>query len=294
MSARKKPAASKKSTNSNSNPKEATAMSTSQSTIVASNTATSSNSTPEGTSTMNTQPIETTAPAVTSSTGKKPVSSLGTGLLPLPPNVVTPSPPQGYEPTKGSNFRGVVPWTAELAVLPKVVQDLVRFTTSYPTVLGTSAPPVAQVIEAYTVGGQWSTTRAQSAAWDAYCRDQEGSAWRFIKGITDRLRPAFALAVKADATIESTYPSLAEFLTVKKASAVKGATARKKNQKAKADGLPANHGAAGKARAKKAGKAALAATTAEGTAASAPQQASVPPAPVTQGGSATASKPAQP
>ena len=209
---------------------------------------------------------------------KTPATVLGAGLLPLPPAATTPSPPQGYEPTSGINFRGIVPWTAELVVLPKALQDLARF-TSYASILGGTAPPLAQVTEALTVGGEWSTARAASAAWDAYCRDQEGSAWRLINGMMDRLRPAFALAVKGDATIATTYPSLAELLAVKKANALKGASTRQLNKKAAAEGKPATHGVAGKAREKRAAKAALAAATSAASPAassSAPHETAAP------------------
>jgi hypothetical protein len=231
----------------------------------------------------------TSAPAGTNAV-KTAVTALGAGLLPLPPNVTIPSPPQGYEPTNGINFRGIVPWTAELAILPKVLQDLARFMAAYASVLGNTAPPLAQVIQALTAGGEWSTMRAASAAWDAYCRDQEGSAWRLISSVMDRLRPAFALAVQGDASLATMYPSLAELLGIRKASAQKGASVRRKNKKAKADGEPANHGASGKAQEKKAAKAALAAATA---AAAAPAATVVTPAVTSPTASATPKPAAQ-
>jgi hypothetical protein len=206
-----------------------------------------------------------------------PTPAPGSALLPLPPAVATPSPTQGYQPTSGINFRGVVPWTAELVILPKVLQDLARFTASYANVLGGTAPPIAQLIAALTVGGEWSTSRAASAAWDAYCRDQEGSAWRLISVMMDRLRPAFALAVQGDASIATTYPSLAELLGMKRAAAAKAQSTRQKNKKAKAEGKPATHGASGKAQQRKAAKAALAASLA--TAPAATTAASSPAAP---------------
>jgi hypothetical protein len=252
-----------------------------------------SSSSKEG-DTMTIQALKTSMPAIPSSTDgaaatasspvptaatKTPVTALGVGLLPLPPNVTIPSPPQGYEPTSGVAFRGVFPWTAEIVLLPKALKDLARFTT-YANVLGGTAPPLALVVEAFTVGGEWSTVRGASAAWDAYCRDQEGSAWRLINALLDRLRPAFALAVQGDASVATTYPSLAELLAVKKVSARKGASARKNNKKADAAGEPTNHGAAGKAREKKAAKEALAAAKAAAMNAT-PQEAAASSAPVT-------------
>ncbi|HEY2511405.1 MAG TPA: hypothetical protein VGI39_11140 [Polyangiaceae bacterium] len=225
--------------------------------------------------------IETKA-ATASLPVKTATTSLGAGLLPLPPDVTIPSPPQGYEPTTGAHFRGIAPWTAELVLLPKVLQDLARFAASYTSVLGNTAPPVAQVTEALLVGGQWSSMRSASSAWDLYCRDQEGSAWLLIKGVLDRLRPAFALAVRGDASIATLYPSLAELFGVKKANAAKAASTRKKNAKAEAEGKPATHGGAGKARQKRAEKAALAATTPQAaTAAPPPQGAAGASTPVT-------------
>ncbi len=214
---------------------------------------------------------------------KASATALGTGLLPLPPDATIPSPPPGYEPTTGSHFRGIFPWTSELVLLPKVLHNLARF-TSYASVLGGTAPQLAQLIEALMVGSKWSTMRSASAAWDAYCRDQEASAWRLINGMMDRLRTAFALAVQGDASIATTYPSLAELLAVKKVNARKGVSTRAMNKKAEAEGKPANHGAASKAREKKAAKAALAAAT------TASQDAPAAPAPVTT--AAPALKPA--
>lgn len=302
-------AAHSKSTNShkhsstNANHQEGTAVSASHSKSTTSHKHTSpnahSNINPEEGVTMNIQSAQTATPvtsapspgtATTTTTttttpppAKTPVTSLGAGLLPLPPDISTiPTPPQGYEPTKGANYRGIVPLTAELAILPKVLQDLARFAPTYATVLGSSAPPIDQVVAALTAGGQWSMVRAASAAWDAYCRDQEGSAWRFVKAMMVRLRPSFTLAVKGDATIATTYPSLAELISLKKANAQRAATARKKNKKANADGQPAAHGNAGKARQKKAAKAALAAAeAAAATKEPTPTPAPAPAVPVT-------------
>ena len=237
-------------------------------------------------------PMTSTAATASPPAANAPVTALGAGLLPLPPDVTLPSPPQGYEPTTGINFRGIIPWTAELVILPKVLQDLARF-TSYASLLGGTAPPIAQLIQALTAGGEWSAMRGASAAWDAYCRDQEGSAWRLISAMMDRLRPAFALAVKGDASLATTYPSLAELLAVKKVSAQKGVSARQMNKKAKAAGLPANHGAAGKAREKRAAKAALAAATTAAPVAAAspsPQEAATSAAPVTPPAAGTTAK----
>ena len=222
-------------------------------------------------------PTAATATAVTvPTTAKTAVTSLGAGLLPPPPDVTIPSPPQGYEPTTGIQYRGIVPWTAELVLLPKVLQDLARF-TSYASVLGATAPSYAQIVEILTVGNQWSTMRAASTTWDLYCRDQEGSAWRLINTLLERLRPAFALAVQGDASVASTYPSLAELLAVKKANAMKGVSTKQANKEAKAKGEPENHGVVGKKRQKRAEKAALVA------------QAAAAPAAVQQGAATAAS-----
>ena len=230
-----------------------------------------------------------TSTTAASATAKTPLTSLGAGLLPAPPDVTIPSPPQGFEPTTGIAYRGIVPWTAELVILPKALQDLARF-TSYASVLGTTVPPYSQLVEILTVGSQWSATRAASSAWDMYCRDQEGSAWRLINALMDRLRPAFALAVQGDASIASTYPSLAELLSVKKVNARKGVSTRQLNKQAKAKGEPETHGVVGKKREKRAAKAALAAANA--AAAGTSQQPPVVAAPVTPAAVNAAPKPA--
>jgi hypothetical protein len=109
---------------------------------------------------------DSTAATAAPTPTKTPVTVLGAGLLPLPPDVAIPSPPQGYEPTTGINFRGFVPWTAELVILPKVLKDLARF-TSYSGVLGNTAPPIAQLIEALTWTRGWR--RASTARRNRRC-----------------------------------------------------------------------------------------------------------------------------
>jgi hypothetical protein len=84
--------------------------------------------------------------------------------------------PDGFEPTNGANYRGTKPQKAELVALPLAIRDLGNF-TNYAAVIGSAAPPFAEVVQTFDVTNQWSSMRNASSAWDEYARDQEGIAW---------------------------------------------------------------------------------------------------------------------
>jgi hypothetical protein len=206
-----------------------------------------------------TSEAEATVPAIAASA---PVNTaLAAPALPVtfvarPPSDVH-IPTVDYSPATPGEFVNVTPRVAELTALPQALKDLAAF-TAYETVLGTAAPPYADVVQAFTVGSAWSSMRRASKAWDGYCVVQEGFAWRAIRLIMTQLVPVFALAAMRNAKLLTQYPGLASLLGAKKAIAQKGVSTKKLNKKAVAEGKPPTHGAVGKKAQRKAQKEALA------------------------------------
>jgi hypothetical protein len=222
-----------------------------------------------------------TAPA-TPATSPPPASGASTtpgGFVPPPP-APDPSfvPPTGFVPDNTMDFRGVLPRTSELVAMPMAVADLVKF-TDYLQVMGSRVPPLAQMQEAFTVTNQWSSARTAADAWDQYARAQEGVAWSRLRPLMASIAPAFAVAVSADPAFAAKYPGLTTLLCAKMIIAHKGASTKKANKQAVAEGKPPTHGKVGKKATKAAQKAALAEKQAAGNAASSATP-SAPPAPV--------------
>ncbi|MGO9710582.1 MAG: hypothetical protein ACLQBL_17070 [Polyangiaceae bacterium] len=183
-------------------------------------------------------------------------------IAPPPASANIPSPPSGFVPTNGANYKGMQPQKAELVALPLAITDLGNF-TSYTTTLGSTAPPIADVLQTLDVTSDWSTMRNAAAAWDAYCRDQEGICWTTMRTLMDRLTPSFQLAVKGNPSLATTYAGLATLLGAKAVSAKKSVATRTKNKAEVAAGNAPTHGLVGKAHQKAAAKAALAAQNAQ-------------------------------
>ena len=211
-------------------------------------------------------------------------------LSPPPANAQIPIPPPGSTTPNGTHYTAFLPKAIELAALPSALDDLKKC-TNFPQLFGATALPYAQVVQAFDVGNQWTTMRGQTAAWDAFCRTQEGIAWKTIRVMMDRLRAAFDLAVKGDATVASTMPGLAELLGARKAIAQKASATKKANKAAVAKGEAPVHGAVGKKRLRSAEKAALAKAKAGGTAASAPAAPATPQAAASNGAAAASHTP---
>jgi len=214
-------------------------------------------------------------------------------IAPPPATANIPSVPDGFEPTNGTSYRGLVPRTSELVALPLAIQNLLSF-TDYAALIGATAPPLAEVLQTFQVSNEWSSMRNASSAWDAYSRDQEGVAWRAMRAIMTRLKPAFALAVKTNPSVATTYAGLASLLGAKVVSAQKGAATRKKNNEEVADGKTPTHGKAAKARQKAAAKAALAAQSTSATATVPAASSAAPVTSTVATGGANAATPAAP
>lgn len=193
-----------------------------------------------------------TAPEVAAAPATPAVS-----VSPPPAGASIPAPPTTYAPATPGEFKNVVPRQSELAALPQAIKDLGAF-SDYAQILGAVAPPQAQVVQSFQIGGQWLTMRQATSNWDGYCVLQEGYAWQTIRAQIALLGPAFALATQADATLVTKYPGLAALLGAKKSIAQKGASTRRLNKEAQAKGELPTHGVVGKKRLRKAQKAALA------------------------------------
>jgi len=206
-----------------------------------------------------TESAKTTAPAAAaaSTTASTPLVLLD---MP-PPNANIPAPPSGFVAGDTADYRSVLPRDAELRALPIAVKDMTKF-TDYTQILGQTAPPYAEMMQALTVANAWSSMRTESAAWDAFCGSQEGISWTTLRGQMERLQPSFDLATGGTSNVTTLYPGLATLLDAKKVIARKGASTRKMNKEAEAKGETPVHGRVGKARQRKAEKAAYAATNA--------------------------------
>jgi hypothetical protein len=184
-----------------------------------------------------------------------------------PPPMALPIVPSGVVTVPSAQLRGQLPRKQELELMPDVQKEMARF-TDFADVFGKTVPPQAAVEQTLTVAFQWSTLRIQLAAWLKYAASQEVAAWVDARGVTSRLAPAFALAVKTDGTIGVGYPSLGGFFGVRSLIAKQSAASRAANKKREAAGLPTYSGQAGKKRRRADEKAALAAqeaTKGEGT-----------------------------
>jgi hypothetical protein len=113
----------------------------------------------------------TPAPTLATPDPPPPVTPSPVFLAPPPAGAKIPSVPDGFEPTNGANYRGTQPRTSELVALPLAVRDLGNF-KNYDAVVGTTAPPFAEVQQVFGVTYAWSSMRTASSAWDAYARDQ--------------------------------------------------------------------------------------------------------------------------
>ena len=227
--------------------------------------------------------------AVASPTGSS-AAGTATGIvfIGLPPaSASIPVPPKGWTPRPGEDYRGTQPKKGELSTLGGAIGDLERF-TDFTTVLGATVPPLDHVMQLLVAGNAWSTMLAATAAWDVYAGAQEGMAWGAIRGVMDKLRPSFDLAVSMNSALATKYPALTSLLGVQKVIARKAASTRAANKTEKAAGKPETHGKVGKARQRAAEKAALEAANA----AAATPEAQTAPAPANSHDGSTTAAPA--
>jgi hypothetical protein len=170
--------------------------------------------------------------------------------IPLPPpDANIPAVPSGFVPALGDEFRGVPPKTAHMAALPDVLEELDRF-DDFAAVFGKTTPPHALTLQVVQAAFAWSGQRARMRAWDAYCRTQEGLAWRDLRAIMNRLGSAYDLAVRTDSTIASRYPGFARLLGASRDISRRGVETRRANAKLLLEGRDPFKGSVGKLRRK--------------------------------------------
>ena len=243
----------KKKTTTHSHVSHATHSKTEEATIAVASSTPSTSQPPA------TPQASSPTPAVTGSS----TPATGTSAIfipPPPPGANIPAVPSNFIPNSGTTYRGITPTKAELVALPLAVNDLAKF-TSYAQVIGTTAPPYAEVLQCFEVSNEWSSMRTSSSAWDAYCQSQEGICWTTMRATMDRLQPAFMLAATTDPSLLTKMAGLATLLGVKKAIAQKGVATKRANKKAIAEGKAPVHGLIGKQRKKAADKAIVASAT---------------------------------
>jgi hypothetical protein len=201
----------------------------------------------------------TAAPTAAIAATAKPSFNATVFVSPPPANANIPLPPKEYAPTTPGRFKNVVPRIAELSALPQALVDVRNF-ADYAQVFGEAAPSLAEVTEGVSLGSQWSTMRVTTQKWGRYCVLQEGLAWLTLRLLLARLGPVFTIAVQANPKLASRFPGLTALLGAKKSIAQKGASTKRLNKQAKAEGKPEIHGVVGKKRQRQAAKAALVAT----------------------------------
>jgi hypothetical protein len=260
--------------------KNVNAMTTKKSATKTSETTTQTN---EDTMTTKKTASPTTATPATTTTAAAVGSSTSPPIFlqPPPADAKIPVPPSGAAQPNASNYRSVIPKATELAALPAAVENLQRF-SNFAQVFALSGLPYAQVLQAFSVGNQWSTMRKATAAWDAFSMMEEGLAWGTIRSLMERMAPLWAIAAAADPSLAATYPALAALFGAKKAIAQKAVSTKKLNKAAVARGEAPIHGVVGKRRQKAAQKALAAAaktgaTTPPVVVSSAPPASASPP-----------------
>ena len=169
--------------------------------------------------------------------------------------------PPDFAPAVGADERAALtPRLAELAAFPGVVDELKGF-SEYTDVLSTLAPAHSEAVLVVSAASQWTAARNAAAAWQIYCVEQEGLAWRNLRALVEKLRPRFNLAVQENDKLSRKYPKIVTLLTAHTTITQKGAATRRLNEQAKAEGKLPTHGKIGKQRQRAAEKAALLAQT---------------------------------
>ena len=141
--------------------------------------------------------------------------------------------------------------------MPDAVEELRSF-SDWAATLGKAAPPAAEMIAVFDSANRWSVVRNATKAWDKFSSTEEGLAWTGVRTMMATVKPLYQAAVKADASIGTTYPKLTALLGAKSVIARKAASTKLANKKEVADGKAPTHGAVGKKRQRAAAKAALA------------------------------------
>ncbi len=189
--------------------------------------------------------------------------------------MTVPSVPAGFVLPDMDAFRGSYPNKNELVAAPLALTDLGNF-TSYPTVLGSSAPAEPAVAGKLSVAISWRAVRNESQAWLAYVNAQDAIAWKAALSSLDEVKPLFLIAVAKNPELAGTFPGLSQMFDAGKVVAAKALATKKKATEAEAKAAKkaaAAQAAANAAAVKAAAHAAAATVTANATAAPAPTPA---------------------
>jgi hypothetical protein len=202
------------------------------------------------------KPVHTANPASASPAGgpAAPLAPTASGvgapvttLVSAPPPLTLPTIPASFTPLDLRYYSGILPKASQLAVVEGAAQE-VRDFADYLAVFGRTAPPQADVAQAFDVAGQWSAGLAKIERLRTYFACGEAQSWQQAHGYMARLQPAFDLAVKAEPTIGAQRPSLSSLFGAQKQIAKKALATKKANQEAIARGEQPTKGKVGKKR----------------------------------------------
>jgi hypothetical protein len=130
-------------------------------------------------------------------------------------------------------YRGWRPKDGQIAAGPAAVTEL-ESSSSYAALLGSSAPPAAQVAGKLGVALGWSSLLKSTEAFLAYVKAMEAIAWK--DGLTelDRLDAVFQPCASLNPAVLTALPATARLLDVPKAIAHKAVATRSRKTKAEA------------------------------------------------------------
>lgn len=157
----------------------------------------------------------------------------GAGVTDPLPHADPPAPPEGFVASRLG--RGVRPQRTQIELAPQSANEL-HASTEYAKQFGDSAPDKGEVADALTVARAWSDKLQKAANWHAYVAQQEHRAWKHALALTSELEVLFAFRMEREPKLKKQYPSLSQFLAVKKASAKRAVVTRKAKEKGKQKG----------------------------------------------------------
>jgi len=178
-----------------------------------------------------THPVHPRTPAAGPET-PSPVTTAWPALRP-PPDVTFPSPPAEFVPQPAGAFNGFRPLQTEVAAAPDAALELERF-TDWDQVFGVTAPPAALLARKLQIASQWSSLLAQTEAWLAYVKSEEGQAWMGALEAMDALKVPFQLATATHASLLAQCPHVATLLGAHRAQARRAMATRRRKAAAAA------------------------------------------------------------
>jgi hypothetical protein len=154
------------------------------------------------------------------------------------PTALAPVPPSTTEvPVKRVGARrGLRPLKAQVDGATRAADELRAAPDKYAEVFGARVPASTTVADSLQYSAGWSSALAAAEQWRAYCAEQNGLAWEYSLGLTERLLPIVAAP---GSTATADLPELSSVVTARTAPAKRAAVTRKENKAAKGATAPA-------------------------------------------------------